>query len=82
MEQYKGYLYAKLSDIGTKSEGPRYYLQSLSKNDNAKDYEIHKVTEAWMTDPSLHQHLAEKVIVKGSLKKDVIYYESISRENP
>jgi hypothetical protein len=72
--KYDGYLFAKLDKIGTKSEGPVYYLQLF---DN-KDVCIKKKSELWENDPVLHNCLGKKVTITGTLKNNKLVYDSIT----
>jgi hypothetical protein len=81
MEKFKGYVYSKLDRIGTKSEGPEYYLQDLSDSERPVDKHIKKKANLWMEDPILNQFIASKSIVSGNLEYDSINYESIKKEN-
>ncbi len=77
-EQYKaktydGYLFAKLDNIGTKSEGPAYYLQLWD------DSEIHVIKHGilWQRDPELDKLLNTKVSITGDLENGELTYTEI-----
>jgi hypothetical protein len=78
MKTFKGFLFAKLERIGTRSEGPEYYLQFLGENADTKDFHIQKQSELWKIDPQLHPFLAQKVTIKGDIKDSIIQYEEIT----
>lgn len=62
LEQYQGYLFARLHLIGSFSQGPCYYLQPLK----GEDLLLFKRVELWKDDPVLHACLGRKVTVFGS----------------
>jgi hypothetical protein len=70
---YSGYLFAKLDNIGTKSEGPSYYLQQF---DNS---EIHIIKNGilWQRDPALDKYLNTKVTITGVLESGQLRYTKI-----
>lgn len=78
MKQYEGYLLAKLAAIGTKSEGPAYFLQ---QKDNS-ELSIKKVADAWKPDSVLHQFIARKVVLSGDMQGNQLHYEKIVEINP
>ncbi len=69
-----GYLFARLENLGSKSEGPVYYLQT----ERDGDVRINKKTHSWEVDPALHAHLGERVRLFGALKNDAFDYERIT----
>ena len=78
MKKFSGFLFAKLDRIGSKSEGPEYYLQQW--NDDCSitwDNHIEKKADAWETDPKLHAYLAKKATLTGNLSETTIKYEKI-----
>lgn len=78
MKNHEGYLFTKLASIGSKSEGPTYYLQ---QNDNS-ELLIKKVADAWKPDPILHQFIARKVVVSGDMQGNQLHYEKIVETKP
>lgn len=70
---YSGYLFCKLDNIGTKSEGPSYYLQQWD------DTEIHVIKNGmlWQGDPELDRFLNTKVTVTGILEDGQLKYTKI-----
>jgi hypothetical protein len=60
-EMLKGYLYARLHALGSKSEGPLYYLQLRS----GKEVLVLKKVRPWENDPVLHPWLGQQVCVFG-----------------
>lgn len=61
LEKLEGYLFAKLHAIGSKSEGPLYYLQLW----NGKEVIVVKKVRPWENDPVLHGWLGKKVVIYG-----------------
>jgi hypothetical protein len=72
-QTFDGYLYAKLTAQGTRSEGPVYYLQLPSN----RELTVVKQCEPWKNDTLLHKCLGMKVTIRGSRKADSISYVSI-----
>jgi hypothetical protein len=70
---FNGYLFSKLAAIGTKSEGPKYFLQQADYHELV----VCKKVEHWQKDPVLHPHLDFKVVIEGELLPDGIHYVSI-----
>jgi len=70
---YGGYLFCKLENIGTKSEGPSYYLQQW---DNS---EVHIIKNGilWQNDPQLDEHLNTKVTITGTIQDGQLRYTKI-----
>ena len=73
MERFDGYIFSKLHLIGSKSEGPSYFLQQWDYS----EIPIIKNAELWKQDPKLHSFLGKKVTVSGKSCQDGIYYEDI-----
>ena len=78
MERFDGYMFSKLHLIGTKSEGPTYFLQQF----DYKDYKVIKHAQLWEEDPELHKFLARKVTIEGSMTLNGIVYEKIVDYKP
>jgi len=75
MDKIAGYLFAKLANIGTRSEGTDYFLQLY-------DYQEHRIIKhvnLWENDPALHPFIGHKVIIKGTLKAGEIVYTQCVR---
>lgn len=73
MEPFEGYLFSKLFQIGSKSEGPVYFLQQFDYNEIA----VTKKAFFWENDPTLHEFLGERVLIEGEMNNDGIVYEKI-----
>jgi hypothetical protein len=78
MKKIHGYLFAKLSNIGSKSEGPAYYLQQFDYT----ELEIVKQVNLWEEDPALHPFIASKVTLLGDVHPDGVVYEQIYAYTP
>ena len=73
MDTLNGYLFSKLVNIGTRSEGPIYFLQRF----DYKEIIVVKQVNVWDDDPILHRFLNKKVTVEGELAADGIVYSAI-----
>jgi len=73
MNTLSGYLFSKLMNIGTRSEGPQYFLQQF----DYKEIVVIKQAEPWKEDPILHPLLNKKVTVEGELTSDGLIYSAI-----
>jgi hypothetical protein len=70
-----GYLFSKLAAIGTRSEGPAYFLQTFDDS----DVQIKKHALPFQDDPALRAHLGTKVIIVGTMKDSVLDYTSVAQ---
>jgi hypothetical protein len=77
MATFKGYLFSKLTAIGSKSEGPQYYLQQPDYHELV----VRKKVQLWQKDPQLHPHLDSKVVIEGDLTSTGIIYTSINADH-
>lgn len=68
MTSFKGFVYSKLHAIGTKSEGPSYYLQTYSPSGEELKMKYHEVNP-WEPDKDLEKMVNHKVKVEGDLEK-------------
>ncbi len=73
MKTIEGYLFPKLAAIGSKSEGPAYFLQTWDK----KELTVEKKTHPWEEDAALHRFIARKVKIQGESAGGTIKYDSI-----
>ena len=71
-QKFDGFLFSKLQAIGTRSEGPAYFLQKFDE----KEVPILKHTMMWQADPALQKYLGTKVTIEGELAGDVLTYTS------
>ena len=79
MEEYRGYLFAKLDALTSKSEGPQYFLQQWDAHgEHTWDTHIRKQTDMLHeVDPKLHPFIAQKVTILGTIEEDTKYRKSI-----
>ena len=73
-KNFEGYLFAKLNLIGSKSEGPVYFLQQW----DYVEIPVIKKTNPWEPDPELHKFLNRKVTIIGTMTEEGIDYDKIS----
>ncbi len=81
--EIKGILISKLQAIGTKSQGPSYFLQPIDDYaDRWNEILIRKKTHLWQVDPELDKFVGKKVIIFGEIietKKTItVDYEFIT----
>ena len=76
MPRFDGYVFSKLHLIGSKSEGPIYFLQQWDYTELA----VVKKTMPWEQDPALHE--ARKVTIHGTFDKDGIHYDKVLELQP
>ena len=72
-QRFEGYLYSKLRFIGTRSEGPFYFLQRWDYT----EIPVVKKADSWEEDPLLHRHVARKVKIEGVQAINGILYDEI-----
>jgi hypothetical protein len=75
---FNGFLYSKLQSLGTRSEGPAYFLQTF----DGKDIAILKHTTMWQQDPALQRLIATKVTIDGDFEGGSIAYRKIRPYTP
>ena len=78
MEIFDGYLFSKLDCIGSRSEGPKYFLQYFDYKENV----VIKQAHLWEEDPNLHRYLNKKVTIEGKLSYSGIIYDAVSEYKP
>lgn len=76
-KRFDGYLFSKLSAIGSKSEGPSYWLQQW----DYKELAIVKHAKAWQDDPALRKLLGTKVTIIGEYDGGGIVYSEAGELN-
>lgn len=74
MKNLNGFVFSKLGLIGSKSEGPIYFLQEFNYN----EIEIVKKTNLWEEDMVIQSNLGKKVTIRGTVVDEKIVYEKIS----
>ncbi|NVM16975.1 MAG: hypothetical protein HWN80_04615 [Candidatus Lokiarchaeota archaeon] len=68
MDEIRGILSAETVAKGTKSEGPRYYLQPLDDYANRwSKILVKKQVHLWQNDPVLHKFIDKKVLILGEI---------------
>lgn len=68
MDEISGILSAEIVAKGTKSEGPKYYLQPL--DDYATRWSkilVRKQVNLWQNDPVLHKFIDKRVLILGEI---------------
>ncbi len=78
MNEFHGFLFSKLHAIGSKSEGPTYFLQQF----DYKEIEIEKKTHPWEQDPDLQKYLASKITIAGELVSGHLRYDKVKPYSP
>jgi len=78
MNEFHGFLFSKLHLIGSKSEGPTYFLQQFDYSEIA----ITKQTHLWEQDPRLQEHLGSKITIDGKLVSGCLNYEKVRPYSP
>jgi hypothetical protein len=78
LAKFDGYVFSKLYAIGSKSEGPAYFLQQWDYD----EIKIAKKANLWEDDPALHQFLGKKATIEGSIDQDGIHYDKIMGYQP
>ncbi|MBU0501363.1 MAG: hypothetical protein KJ558_00985 [Gammaproteobacteria bacterium] len=78
MKAFQGFLFSKLQAIGTRSEGPGYYMQQF----DYCEIPIAKQAEPWREDPLLQQALSTKVSISGKIADGELHYDAINPYSP
>jgi hypothetical protein len=68
-----GYLYSKLSGVGTRSEGPVYFLQKF----DGSEIQIAKRTTIFQDDARLRAHIGTKITIVGTVTGNALSYTSV-----
>lgn len=79
MESIEGFLFMRLERVGTRSEGPEYFLQRFDEN---PDLHIRKNVAPWQDEPALRKYLAMKVTITGVVQNSEMAYSSIVALKP
>jgi len=74
MKTFNGFLFSKLHLIGSKSEGPSYFLQQF----DYREILVVKKVHPWQEDPVLQKKLGRKVTLDGELTAQGIQYHQIA----
>jgi len=68
MDEITGILSAKIARVGTKSEGPEYYINPLDDYANRwSEILVWKKTHLWENDPVLHKCIDKKMLIFGEI---------------
>jgi hypothetical protein len=68
MDKITGILSAKIVGVGTKSEGPKYYIKPLDDYANRwSEILVRKQAHLWQNDPILHKYIDKKVVILGEI---------------
>jgi len=78
MKEFDGFVFSKLHRIGSKSEGPSYFLQQFDYS----EFPIEKKAHLWEEDPSLQKVLGTKVTIGGEMPAGRLLYDSIAPYTP
>jgi|GEM_PF-5853860 len=73
VEHYTGYLTSRMERVGTRSEGPEYYLETI----DGRMIHVVKNANLWEEDPALQKYVGKKVWIGGSLANKELYYTEI-----
>jgi len=68
MDDITGILSSEIVGKGTKSEGPKYFLQPV--DDYATRWSkilVRKQAHLWENDPVLHKYIGKKVVILGEI---------------
>ena len=80
MKEISGFLFSKLGRIGTRSEGPDYFLQQFDRSKSPiveKVIPIHKEVHLFEKDPILQKYLAMEVAIDGRILDGYLHYKEI-----
>ncbi|GEM_PF-2616045 len=73
VETHVGFLFSRIERVGTKSEGPEYYLRA----DGGDEIHLHKNAILWKEDPVLQEHIDKRVSVSGDLIGNELFYKKV-----
>ena len=74
MSEFHGFIFSKLHLIGSKSEGPNYFLQQFDYS----ELPLAKQAQLWEEDPVLQKALGTKVTVSGKIAGGKLRYDNIT----
>lgn len=81
MQDFHGYLFTNLEAVGTKSEGPVYFLQVFDRQ-TIRRVKVLKEVYPWEKDPTLHPFLDQKITILGDSQQDCIACRGIRADVP
>jgi len=73
LETYIGRLFVKTERVGTRSEGPEYYLTL----EDGTEIHVIKNANLWEKDPMLQGHVDRDVWISGNVIEGELLYESV-----
>jgi len=72
-QTFTGNLFTKMENVGSKSEGPGYYLKLKDKT----EMKIKKDAELWQEDPYLQRFVGTCIVIDGTMEGGMLNYEQI-----
>ncbi|WP_339136528.1 MAG: hypothetical protein WGN25_01430 [Candidatus Electrothrix sp. GW3-4] len=78
MSAFHGFIFSKLHLIGSKSEGPSYFLQQFDYS----EIPLEKQAQLWAEDPTLQKALGSKITVSGEIAGGKLRYDKIKPYTP
>lgn len=70
---YVGFLFSQIDRVGTKSEGPEYYLRM----DDGVEIHVFKKANLWQEDPALQELVNRRVSISGELTGKELFYTTV-----
>ncbi|MBN1574039.1 MAG: hypothetical protein JW984_12655 [Deltaproteobacteria bacterium] len=70
---YVGFLFSRIERVGTKSEGPEYYLRT----DGGEEIHLFKNATLWREDPVLQGYVNKRVSISGDLYEKELFYKEV-----
>ena len=68
MDEIRGIISSEIVGKGTRSEGPKYYLQPIDDYANSwSKILVRKQAHLWENDPVLHKFIDKKVVILGKI---------------
>ena len=83
MDEIRGKLIAKTVGVGTKSEGPEYWIHPIDEYKERWDVIlVRKTVHMWQDDPLLHGLIDKMVVIRGEIieTKSTITVDPIEAE--
>ena len=83
MDEIRGKLIAKVFGKGTKSEGPKYFIQPIDDyKERWTEVLVRKTVHLWEDDPLLHGLINKMVVIRGEIieTKSTITVDPIEAE--
>ena len=83
MDEIRGKLIAKVFGKGTRSEGPKYFIQPIDDyKERWDEVLVRKTVHLWEDDPLLHDLIDKMVVIRGEIieTKSTITVDPIEAE--